>query len=107
MRRRIRRHPAVADDITGTASYIADNSVRAAIRFVDAVETTLKWLIRHPGAGALREFDDPRLARVRSWSVQGFRKHLILYEIEATGIYILAILHGARDLPRVLPDRVS
>jgi toxin ParE1/3/4 len=107
MKRKIRRHPAVADDILDIGAYIVGDSLESALRFLDAVEPTLNWLLQHPGAGSLREFDDPALARVRSWPVRGFRNHLILYEAEPTGIYVLAIVHGARDLPRVLRSRTS
>jgi plasmid stabilization system protein ParE len=105
VRKRIRRHRAVADDIVEQARYIARDSVQAALRFWESCEQTLRWLLRHPGAGHLREFDDPSLAAIRSWPVRGFRNHLILYEVEETGIYILTITHGARDLPPILLRR--
>lgn len=105
MLRRIRRHPAVADDIDEAACYIAKDSTSIAMPYLDSVEATLKWLVQRPGVGSLREYDHPRLAQVRSWHVKGFRNHLILYEIEESGIYVLAIVHGARDLPRLLSRR--
>lgn len=105
MTRRIRRHPNVSEDILGIATYIAKDNMPVALRFLGATETTLKWILDHPGAGHRRDFDDPRLARVRSWPVKGFRKHLIFYAVEPTGIFILAVMHGARDLPAVLHER--
>ena len=107
MKLKIRRHPDVAEDIVGIASYIAQNSVTTAFRFVDSVEATLEWILEHRGAGRLRDFEDPRLSRVRSWAVKRFRNHLIFYEIEQSGIFVLAIVHGARDLPRVIQERVE
>ena len=106
MKRRIRRHPEVSDDILDQAAYIARTSLPTALRFMDAVEATLRWLLRRPGAGSLREFEEPPLANVRSWQVKGFKNHLILYEIENGGIYVLSVIHGARDLPRLLRGRV-
>ena len=105
MKRRIRRHPDVANDILDLATYIARDKLSVALRFMDSTETTLKWLLRRPGVGSRRDFDDPQLANVRSWAVKGFGNYLILYEIEKTGIYVLAVSHGARDLPRMLRDR--
>jgi plasmid stabilization system protein ParE len=107
MRRRIRRHRDVGDDILDLAAYIARDKLSAAPRFMDSTEATLKWLLRRPGVGSHRDFDEPRLANVRSWAVKGFRNYLILYEIEEGGIYVLAVLHGARDLPRVLSERIQ
>jgi toxin ParE1/3/4 len=104
--RRIRRHHAVADDIVEQALYIAERSPASASRFLHNVETTLRFLLAFPGAGHLRDFESPALATVRSWPVKGFRNHLILYEVERDGVYVLTITHGARDLPRILADRI-
>ena len=106
MTRRVRRHDAVADDIVEQAAYLLrETSQDVALRFWERTEQTIRWLAQHPGAGHLRDFDDPQLANVRSWPVKGFRKHLILYEIERDGIYLLAVIHGAWDLPPVLRAR--
>ena len=107
MSRRIRRHPDVSEDILGIATFIARDSIPIALRFIDATEITVKWLLEHPGAGHLRDFDDPRLARIRSWPVKGFRNHLIFYEVEPNGVFVLAVVHGARDLPTVLRERFT
>src|SRR2546423_13534417 len=107
MRRRIRRRRDVAEDILDIAAYISRDSMPAALRFMQQAERTVRWLLAHPGAGALRDFDDPRLANIRSWSVKGFRNHVIFYEVESGGIYVLAVVHGARDLPRFLRRRMG
>ena len=106
MRRRIRRHPDVAEDILDSAAYIAGDSMSAALRFLDSVEATLHRLLEYPALGRLRDFDAPRLAAVRSVRVRDFRNHLIFYEVEPDGIYVLAVVHGARDLPKVLAQRI-
>ena len=88
------------------ARFIARDSVNAALRYWENVEEAIRWLLEHPHAGGLRdELDDPVLAAVRSWPVKGFRKHLILYEVEAGGIYVLMVTHGARDYARHLKRR--
>lgn len=105
MRRSIRRHPEVETDIIDIGRYIARTSRHRAIEFFEQVEMTLKWLLRHPGAGGLRFFDHPELAAVRSFHVGRFRNHLVLYQVIPTGIYVLAISQGARDLPPLLQTR--
>jgi len=107
MSRRIRRHPSVADDILDIATHIAQDNIEFALHFLDAVERTIEWLRDQPGAGRLRDFDHPSLAKLRSGSVKNFRNYLVFYEVEPHGIYVAAVLHGARDLPRVLHLRVS
>jgi len=105
MNRAIRRRPEVWEDIIGLAEYIARDSLETAARFFDAVEATIKWLAEMPGTGALRDFADPRLKNLRSWAVQGFPNHLIFYEVNDATVMVLAVLHGARDLPAALKDR--
>jgi plasmid stabilization system protein ParE len=106
MTRRVRRHRAVADDIVDQGAYLLrDGGQEVALRFWERTEQTIRWIA--PGAGHLRDFDDLELANVRSWPVKGFRKHLILYEVEREGIYLLAVVHGARDLPPLLRGRAK
>jgi len=46
---------------------------------VNAAQKTLKDLARMPGMGSLEAFDEPALAEVRSWRVEGFANHPIYY----------------------------
>ena len=87
MKRRVRRHRDVADDIVNQAAYLLREAGQdVALRFWENAEQTIRWLAEHPGAGHLRDFDDP---------------------IESGGIYLLAAVHGARDLPPLLRRRVA
>jgi plasmid stabilization system protein ParE len=102
----VRRHPNVADDIAEVATFIARDNFDAAYRFGPATEKTIRGLAEMPGKGSPKHFPHPRLAGVRSWSVNGFPNHLILYRQEADGaIFILAVTHGARHLPGFLLGR--
>ena len=101
----VHRRPEVAEDIIGLAEYISRDSLHAAVRFFDAVETTIQGLAAMPGKGTRREFDDPRLRDIRSYAVNGFPNHLIFYQVTSQTLLILAVLHGARDLPQALQNR--
>lgn len=104
----IRRHPDVADDIAAIAEYIAHNSEDAARRFAPAVEATIRGLAEFPGKGSPKPFNHPRLSGIRSWAVDGFPNHLILYRREQDeSIYIAAVTHGARHLPGMLLPRLG
>ena len=103
---RIHRRRGVDDDIYQIAVYLLGENESAAHRFVDAVQNTLKNLAQMPGMGSIKNFQDPALFEVRSWRVHGFRNYLIYYFIVDDGIDVLAILHGARDIERLLEDRV-
>lgn len=52
-----------------------------------------------PELGSLREFTHPSLAQVRVWRVQDFRNHLVFYRPFQSGIEVVRVLHGARDIP--------
>lgn len=101
----IHRHPQVEDDIFEAAAYLIERSPAAARRFVDAVETTLKNLAHWRRIGSRKSFSQRQLAGIRTWHIAGFRNYLIYYMPAADGIYVLAILHGARDAPPILGDR--
>ena len=57
-----------------------------------------------PGMGRLREFDRPDLADIRSWPVGGFEDYLIFYRPVPTGIDVLRVVHGARDIAALFGD---
>ena len=102
----IRCRRGVEDDIFELAKYLLGRSEDAARGFVEAAQKTLKDLARMPGMGSLKSFDDPALAEVRSWRVEGFPNHLIYYLIVKDGIDVLAVMHGARDVEQWLRRRV-
>ena len=94
----------VWDDLRKIGKRIAKNNRDAADRFFTAAEQTFELLSQHPRIGRVRSFSIPG---VRSWAVSGFPNYLIFYLPTATEIQILAVLHGARDLPRVIEERLE
>ena len=71
--------------------------------YVDAVEFTLGALIKAPGMGRPRFVDWPELTGIRSWKVQSpYQRHWIFYRFDHKRLFAERILHGSRDLPRVL-----
>jgi plasmid stabilization system protein ParE len=101
----IRRRRGVDDDIADLAQYLLEQSEPAAFRFVDAVQRTLNELAAVPGVGSPKSFHDPRLANVRSWWIKGFPNHLVFYQPIENGIMVLAVIHGSRDIERLLIPR--
>ena len=61
-------------------------------------------MARHPAIGRLRSYS---LSGVRSWVVPGFENYVIFYLTTPGEVQILAVLHGARDLPRAMKGRVD
>jgi toxin ParE1/3/4 len=55
-----------------------------------------------PGLGEPHESSNPRLAGLRVGRVEGFEKYLIFYRHVGDSMEIVRVLHGARDIDRVL-----
>jgi toxin ParE1/3/4 len=55
-----------------------------------------------PGLGERRESANPRLAGLRVSHIEGFPHHLIFDRPIDGGIEGIRVLHGARDIDRVL-----
>jgi len=73
-----------------------------AERFLKAVEKTLAKLGASPGLGSPWDSPHPRLQGIRAWPVKGFPKHIIFFRPAENGIEVLHVLHGMRDLERML-----
>jgi toxin ParE1/3/4 len=101
VRRRLLVRPLAKDDLDEQARYIAQDNVDAALRFLDAAEAAFERLRSFPDLGRRRDFVHRELAKVRSWPIQGFEKHVIFYRASSTEIDILRIIHSARDLASI------
>jgi toxin ParE1/3/4 len=51
-----------------------------------------------PEAGGVCELRAPAAAGLRMWPIRGFEKHVIFYRPTPTGVEIVRVLHGARNL---------
>ena len=92
----------VWDDLREIAVHIAKDNTDAAERFLVTAKETFELLKTHPGIGRLRSFSIPG---IRSWVISDFRNYVVFYIASKTEVQILAVLHGARDLPRVMEQR--
>jgi toxin ParE1/3/4 len=103
-RRRTILRKQVPADLLDIHDYLAKDSPATAIRFLDNARSTLERLATIPGIGSPKEFGRG-LKGVRSWPVDGFPNHLVYYKFTDKALIILAILHGSRDLPKILRRR--
>jgi toxin ParE1/3/4 len=95
--------PTADRDLDEQAAYLArEASLDTALRFYDAVAATFENIARTPGIGERWESANPRLSGVRVRRVEGFENHLIFYRAAGSGIEIVRVLHGARDLESIL-----
>jgi toxin ParE1/3/4 len=91
-------------DVVEIADYLATQrtSLEAGDRFYDAVDRTFRRLARMPRIGTLWGDEDPELEEIRFFPVTRYRRYLVFYRPIGDGIEILRVLHGARDLRRIL-----
>lgn len=95
---------AARGDILSQVAYLLEESAfGAAARFPEATEEAFEQIRKNPGIGAPRQFDNPRLKGLRSWPVPGF-EHIRIYYLQPDRhtIRVVRILHGKRDLGRIL-----
>jgi plasmid stabilization system protein ParE len=75
-----------------------------AIRFRDAVRQTVQSLRQHPLVGPRCFSANPQLQNLRSWPVVGFEAIRIYYLADDEAVHVIRILHGKRDVKRILED---
>ena len=93
-----------SDDVIRQFRYylVTENLPEVAVRFREAVRRTVESLRQHPLVGPRYHSSNPRLQDLRSWPVAGFEAIRIYYQLDHDAIRILRVLHGKRDLKRIL-----
>ena len=96
--------PRARDDIIRQFRWylVEQDAPDAAFRFVDAVEESVRQLLRMPEMGSPREIRNPALEGLRAWPVKEFEEFLIFYVAQEDTLRVVRILHGKRDLDRIL-----
>ena len=87
--------PRASEDLTEIWSYIADDSVANADAFIDKLYETMEVLSRQPGSGRRRE---ELASGIQSFP---FGRYIIFYRAVTSGIEIVRVLHGARDIENI------
>lgn len=86
--------PAI-DDLTAIMDYIARDSPRYALQTGERIYEAAGKLDLGPRAGwMVPEFNLDHFREVL------MRPYRIIYEIRGEGCYIVAVIHGSRDLPQ-------
>jgi plasmid stabilization system protein ParE len=88
-------------DIECIWRYIARDSVTAADRVEEEIHQDIKKLAEFPGMGHARaDISDPRY---RFWSIYSY---IIAYRMEREELLVVRIIHGAREIRKVLGRQV-
>ncbi len=94
---KIERSSQAQRDLLDIWLYVANDSPAAADKFLDQIETICKLLSASPVLGRSREELGHSL---RSFPVGDY---LIFYRPKRTGIVVVRVLSGYRDLDKLLP----
>lgn len=89
--------PLAEQDLESIADYIAADNPRRAITFVQELRQQCQRIALSPAT-----------YRMRTDLGEGIRScahghHVIFFEVSASTVTVLRILHGARDLPKLFP----
>jgi toxin ParE1/3/4 len=101
---RILQRRLARQDVLELIAYIADDNPKAAQNLYAAYERTLTTLSENPAIGWVYPTANPRLAGLRAFPIGRFRTYLIFYRRCADTIDVIRVLHGRRDLDRILRD---
>jgi toxin ParE1/3/4 len=96
MSRRVHRSPLAEQDYREIWRYIARDNEDAASRLLQTIDRKLELYAENPAMGTKREMLAPGL---RSFPIG---KYLAFYRIVSDGIQLVRVLHGARELKKLL-----
>ena len=97
------RH-AAADDVARQFRYylFTESLPDVAVRFRAAVQRTVDFLRQRPFVGPRYNSRKAELQSLRSWPVAGFEAIRLYYLLDKNTMQIIRVLHGKRDLTRIL-----
>jgi toxin ParE1/3/4 len=100
-RRLVFSDAAIADILEQAEWYAAQSGRRLGRRWEKAVTSAVSSIARRPAVGALCTFRPPELRGVRRTMISEFPKHLVFYRFDDDEVFVLRVVHGARDLERL------
>lgn len=100
-RRLVFSDAAIADILEQAEWYAAQSGRRLASRWEKAVTSAVSRVVSRPAAGAPCRFRPAELRDIRRMMIAGFPKHLVFYRYDTDVVFILRVIHGARDLERL------
>jgi plasmid stabilization system protein ParE len=95
-----RLSPEAAQDLIEIYEYIAQDNVGAAERVRIELLEALRGLAAMPGKGHRRE--DLTSHQVLFWPVRSYQ---VIYRTERRPLEVVAVLHGKRNIRRILKER--
>lgn len=98
MRRRVVFKARAEKDIDDAFKYLYARSPQVAVGFIEAARRQANAVASLPGLGRVWQHGEPDLPVVRSVRIPGFDAWLMVYTDRRRAIWVLRVIHGARDL---------
>ena len=95
--------PLARADIFDIWSYIAESSETAADRVEQAIYSACASLAEGPLRGHTRPDLTPR--PLRFWTLSRYPNYTVVYRPDTAPLQIVAVLHGKRNIRRVIKHR--
>jgi plasmid stabilization system protein ParE len=93
--------PAVDEDLSHSARWIALDNPDAARRFLDTAFKGFEFLAAFPEAGPTARLKPARLKDIRFWVLPPpFNRWLVFYRVEAGTVVVIRVLHSAQNWRR-------
>lgn len=91
----LRYLPIAQEDLTGIFDYIANDSPRRALNFVETLDKRISLLEKNPNLGRI-----PRHQKLREYGyrVLIIESYLVFYIIRGKTIEVHRVIHGSRNL---------
>ncbi|MFC6447070.1 type II toxin-antitoxin system RelE/ParE family toxin [Shinella zoogloeoides] len=97
--------PAARADMLKQAGYFIEiGQDHLADRFIEAARLAIDHVSHTPHAGSPRPMRSRRLAGLRTWPIDGFDEMKLYYLVTDTELLIVRVLHGRRDIERIIED---
>lgn len=95
--------PRAKSDLFEIWCYIAENNPEAADRVERAIFDACAFVAKNPLLGHVRP--DLTIRPVRFCTVTRYPNYAIVYRPETSPLQIIAVVHGKRDVGRILEQR--
>jgi plasmid stabilization system protein ParE len=87
---------AAIADVVERADWYRGHGIRKAVG--EDCDLALVRIVSNPAAGTRCSFQSIDLRDVRRTTIAEFPKHLLFYRLREADVFILRVVHGARDL---------
>lgn len=96
-------HAAQTDLIRQFRYYLVTLELpRVALHFRESVKRSVREISSHPNVATPCNLRNKQLRSLRSWPIDGFEAMRFYFLVQAEGMRVVRILHGKRDVRRIL-----